>query len=91
MLKSKIFIEYFYPLNFNFNAEFQKFNAEICFTPSYLELWMPQLKLGDESEHQCWQMDLHKPYAYNCTSHLFPKLKEYPQAHSAVKDTQTYM
>ena len=23
------FIEYFYPLNFNFNADFQNFNAEI--------------------------------------------------------------
>ena len=34
------FIEYFYPLNWNFNADFQKFNAEIPFTPSYLELWL---------------------------------------------------
>ena len=33
------FIEYFYPLNFKFNADFQKINAEIPFTPSYLELW----------------------------------------------------
>ena len=32
------FIEYFYPLNFNFYADFQKINAEIPFTPSYLEL-----------------------------------------------------
>ena len=32
------FIEYFYPLNLNFNADFQKFNAEIPFTSSYLEL-----------------------------------------------------
>ena len=33
------FFEYFYPLTLNFNADFQKFNAEIPFTPSYLELW----------------------------------------------------
>ena len=31
------FFEYFYPLSFN--ADFQKFIAEITFTPSYLELW----------------------------------------------------
>ena len=37
LLKSK-FSEYFHPLNFNLNADFQKFNAEIPFTPSYLEL-----------------------------------------------------
>ena len=35
----QIFIEYFYPLGFNFNADFQKVNTEIPFTPSYLELW----------------------------------------------------
>ena len=34
------FIEYFYPLSFNFNADFQKFDAEIPFTPCYLELWL---------------------------------------------------
>ena len=28
--------EYFYPLSSNFNADFQKFSAEIPFTPSYL-------------------------------------------------------
>ena len=33
------FFEYFYPLSFNFNADFQKVNAEILFTLSYLELW----------------------------------------------------
>ena len=31
------FNEYFYHLNFN--ADFQKFNAEITFTLCYLELW----------------------------------------------------
>ena len=36
----QIFIEHFYPLNFNSNADFQKFNAEIPFTPSHLELWV---------------------------------------------------
>ena len=38
MLKSKISLSIFTPLSFNFNADFQKFNAEIPFTPSYLEL-----------------------------------------------------
>ena len=33
------FIEYFYPLNLYLNADFQKFNTEILFTPSYLELY----------------------------------------------------
>ena len=40
------FTEYFNPLNFNFNADFQKINAEIPFTPSYLELWLSQRGLG---------------------------------------------
>ena len=31
------FFEHFYP-NLNFNADFHKFNAEILFTPAYLEL-----------------------------------------------------
>ena len=34
------FFENFYPLSFNSNADFQKINAEIPFTPSYLELWI---------------------------------------------------
>ena len=33
------FTEYFYRLSFNFNTDFQKINAEIPFTRSYLELW----------------------------------------------------
>ena len=32
------FIENFYPLSFNFNADFQNINAEILFSPSYLQL-----------------------------------------------------
>ena len=32
------FIEYFYPLNFNLSADFQKINAKIPCTPSYLGL-----------------------------------------------------
>ena len=32
------FIEYFYQYLFNFSADFQKINAKIPFTPSYLEL-----------------------------------------------------
>ena len=39
MLKSKILLNIFYPLNLNFN-DIQKFNAEIAFTPSCLELSM---------------------------------------------------
>ena len=35
--KIQNFIEYFYPLNLNFNADFQKLNAEVPFTYS-LEL-----------------------------------------------------
>ena len=31
-------IEYFYPFNLYFNAEFQKLNAELPFTPTYLEV-----------------------------------------------------
>ena len=37
--KTQNFTEYFYPLYFNFNADSKKINAEIPFTPSYLELW----------------------------------------------------
>ena len=36
--KIQNFFEYFYPLSFNFNADFQTFSAEVPFTPSYLEL-----------------------------------------------------
>ena len=38
------FIEYFLVLNLNSNVDVQKFNAEIPFTPSYLELWVLQIK-----------------------------------------------
>ena len=38
MLKFKISVSIFYTLSFKFNAEFQNINAEILFTPSYLEL-----------------------------------------------------
>ena len=38
MLKSKFLISYFYPLSFNFNADFQNISAEISFTPFYLVL-----------------------------------------------------
>ena len=49
MMKSKISLSIFTPppppLNFNFNADFQNFNAEIPFTPSYLELCVNQKML----------------------------------------------
>ena len=38
MPKSKILSSIFTLINLNFNADFQKFNAEILITPSYLEL-----------------------------------------------------
>ena len=48
MLKSKISLSIFTPFSFNFNADFQKINAEIPFTSSYLELWNCQQFLNGD-------------------------------------------
>ena len=52
------FIEYVYPLNFNFNSDIQKVNAEIPFTPSDLELFVI-CQSGTESLFR-WSQFIHQ-------------------------------
>ena len=43
----------FSPFNLIFNAEFQKINAEIPFTPSYLEPWFHYICTGLDKKNLC--------------------------------------